>query len=478
MRPSRTSCATLDAAMTFETETIRAYRGDIDDRFGSRVRRAGGEVIVPGNPQFDTARRVYNRLHDPRPLALVRTLNPNLLFEAAQDCERLGLALAVRGGGHHIGGGSGGDGGVVLDFSTFRGVSYCARTGACRVQPGARLGDVDRELARHGRVIPTGTVSDTGIAGLVLGGGIGWLTGALGLTCDHLTGADVLLADGRVIRTEEADPGGVLWALRGGGGVGVVLEMRFRTAPLPVTAAGSILVTDNVAGALVRLLDYLGAGCPRYLTVAPVLGRDAGGRVFMRVEYCCASGEGRAVAELLDRLPGATHAPFGGSFVRWQAHLDKDFLPPQRGYWKACYLRDIPATEASALVAALLNAPSARTSILIEHLHGAFTEVDEISSAFPLRGARFGVLFAARWLDARYDEQNIGWVSESYHRLDPGDERPVYANYASPQDARAASSFSSEAREHLRRLRARYDFAALSRRPGALATSGHAGAPR
>jgi hypothetical protein len=357
-------------------------------------------------------------------------------------------------------------------------VAYCAETQVCRVKPGARLADIDRELFRYGRVIPTGTVSDTGIAGLTLGGGIGWLTGPLGLTCDYLVGADVLLSDGRVVRAEDAESSGILWALRGGGGVGVVLELRFRTAPQPATTTGSVLVGRDIGETLFQLFEYLGSRCPRELTVTPVLSRDSAGRSLLRVEYCSAGGGRRGIADLLDLLSKGTCAPFLGSFVQWQAHIDAEFLPPKRGYWKSCYLHDVPATDVFAMTETISRAPSAHCSILIEHLHGAFSEVDEGSSAFPLRKMRFGVLFAARWPDAEGDRENIGWVRDGYSRLDPGDSRPVYANYASPQDPRAASSFSVEAQHRLLDLRARYDFARIARRPGALRPDRHPGAPQ
>jgi len=462
--------------MALEHEAIRSLGTDLADRFGSRTRRAGGELIVSGAPQFEGARRVYNRLHDPYPLALVRTLEPTLILEVARSCEEFRMPLAVRGGGHHIGGGSGGDGGVVLDFSTFHRVTYCAETQVCRVQPGARLVDIDRELSRYGRVIPTGTVSDTGVAGLTLGGGIGWLAGPLGLTCDYLVGADVLLADGRVVRAEDADPFGLLWALRGGGGAGVALELRFRTVPLPATTTGSVLVGRDIEETLVRLFDYLGSRCPRELTVAPVLSRDRAGRPLLKVEYCAAGDGGRGIADLLDLLSQGVCAPFHGSFVQWQAHIDAEFLPPQRGYWKSCYLHDVSATDVFAMTETISRTPMAHCSILIEHLHGAFADVNEESSAFPLRKARFGVLFAARWPDVEGDRKNIGWVRDSYSRLDPGNSRPVYANYASPQDPRVAASFSAEAQHRLLDLRVRYDFARRARRPGALGPDLHPGA--
>lgn len=432
----------------------------------TKVQARGGEVILPTDAQYDVARQVYNRIHNPRPVALVRTLDPDLIFDFACHCAEHGLPLAVRGGGHHIGGGSGGDKGVVLDFSGFRQVNYCSDTRICSVQPGARLADIDRELARHGRVIPTGTVSDTGIAGLTLGGGIGWLCGPLGLTCDHLIGADVLLRDGRVVRAEAQEYSELLWALRGGGGAGIVLEMRFRTAPLPKIATGSIILDRAIVENLAKLFGYLSTRCPRELTVAPVLARTPVGGTRLVIEYCSTGEDRPGFAELLDLFPEGTHSPFSGSFVQWQSHIDADFLPPMRGYWKACHMKQATDEVASKLAAVISEAPSARCSVLIEHLHGAFSEVHEDTSAFPLRAARVGVLFAARWPEAEKDQAHIGWVRDGYSRLDPKNGHPVYANYATAGDRRAASAFSPESQQRLCSLRSMYDIRALAGRLG------------
>lgn len=433
----------------------------VSNKLKSRIEAFGGDVICPDDVRYEQARLVFNRIHNHYPRALVRTRNPRLIQEVAHYCEDHGLPLALRGGGHHIGGGSGGDGGIVLDLSVFRAVNYCRESGICRVQPGARLADVDRELTRYGRVVPTGTVSDTGVAGLTLGGGIGWLCGPLGLTCDHLVGADVLLRDGSVVQVENEESQGILWALRGGGGVGIVTEFRYRTSLLPTVAMGTIIIDVDVSKNLASLFSFLAASCPRELTVAPMLSRDQ-----LTVEYCSTGKDQSGLEALLGVLSAGKHIPFEGSFVSWQSHIDGDFLPPERGYWKACYLQSFGVGDAQKLTEIIAAAPSSRCSILIEHLHGAFSEVPEGSSAFPLRTARFGVLLSARWPDQTSDEIHSRWVQNGYSYLDPERRSATYANYASADDSRAAAAFSEKARSRLKDLRSRYDYPTLATRPG------------
>ncbi|MEU2225844.1 FAD-binding oxidoreductase [Streptomyces sp. NPDC018347] len=210
-----------------------------------------GCLVLPSSPRYDVARQVYNRMHDHRPAAILRSLDEAVLRKALTGAAALEVPVAVRGGGHHIGGFSTVDGGLVIDFSVFRDVAHDPDTRTARVRPGARLGDLDARLAAYGRCVPSGTVGDTGITGLTLGGGIGWLVAGQGLTCDHLSGARVPLADGRVLEVSRDHHPDLFHALRGGGAgaFGVILELRFRTLPLPRITAGSVrFPLDRAAG--------------------------------------------------------------------------------------------------------------------------------------------------------------------------------------------------------------------------------------
>ncbi|HTV19748.1 MAG TPA: FAD-binding protein, partial [Polyangiaceae bacterium] len=260
---------------------------------------SGIDCCTPEHPEYATKRLVYNRIHDAYPVAVV---SPRSAAEVAQ-CLRFAraqaLPLAVRGGGHHVGGFGTCDAGLVIDLGSMRRVAI-GNEGVASVGAGARLGHVDGFLCPRGFVVPTGTVSDTGIAGLALGGGIGWLLGLYGLTCDNLVGADVVVGDGELVRAEAPEHGELLWALRGGGGgLGIVTEFRFRTHRLPICVAGSLVVqAAGARAALWRLVQFLEERCPARLTVAPVLRQDSDGRLALFVDFCLAGSDERA----LDRL--------------------------------------------------------------------------------------------------------------------------------------------------------------------------------
>jgi FAD/FMN-containing dehydrogenase len=335
----------------------------------------------------------------------------------------------------------------VIDFSPFRKVRYDAAHGIVEVEPGARLADVDRELCPRAQVLPLGTVSDTGIAGLALGGGIGWLIGRYGLTCDHLIGADVVLADGRLVRAEDHPE--LLWAMRGGGGnFGVVLRFRFQTRPLPTVRVGSGHVPREAAGeALVRLAQFLSTSCPPELTVAPLIHHGEAGTI-LDIDYCLAENDDCAAQAHLEVLRTAVpmaawNAPCGKDFVAWQSASDHLFAPPMRGYWKARYAEALPERDIEAVLATDGCAVGARRTILIEHLHGAFCDPGAAErSAFPLRWARFGILISSRWASETDDRQQVDWVRAVHGALTPMGRTGTYSNYTPADEAGCGSVYN------------------------------------
>jgi len=340
-------------------------------------------------------------------------------------------------------------------------------SGIAEVEPGARLADIDNALCPLKLVIPTGTVSETGVAGLTLGGGIGWLLGRYGLTCDQLIGADVVLADGRLIKAECPEHSELLWALRGGGGnFGVVTRFRYRTNFLPSCIVGScILPLKNAASTLERLVVYLDNSCPRQLTVAATLTRDHTNRPTLSIDFCLSNSDEITLNELLKAIGHAQRfIQKNAHFPSWQRAFDHVFQPPMRGYWKAKYGRRLTRIEIDAIVLAFESAPAIQASILIEHLHGAFADTDSRTSSFPLRWARFGILFSARWKHALDDRQAIAWVQDSLALLDPSSTSATYSNYAFDDDARALGSFPAQLAERLREVKTAYDPYNLFRR--------------
>ncbi len=416
--------------------------------------------IGQSDPRYEEARLLYNRFHDLYPAALVRTRDANSVSEIIRFASDHGVALAIRGGGHHIAGYGSCDGGIVIDFSPFRNVEIDPASGTIEVEPGTRLGDVDRKLCPRGMVVPTGTVSETGIAGLTLGGGIGWLVGRYGLTCDHLIGADVVLADGRQVRAEDPNHTDLLWALRGGGGnFGVVVRLRYRALPLPLCIAGSMTVAlEHASASLERMTDFLENFCPRDLTVAPTFARSVTGEPILSVDFCLAGENESILRRLFSAVePRSWAIRYKGDFPAWQQSFDALFQPPMRGYWKARYGLHLTKYDIDTLVRAFACAPIDQSAILIEHLHGAFVATGNDAAAFPLRWARFGVLLSARWQDPAKDETAIAWVRESFARLDPSNTSAAYSNYTADDDPRAISTFENGPAVRLAEVKRLYD---------------------
>lgn len=444
-----------------------------DDLTQIRLRQAlqgheSVELLFPGEPGYDEGRQVYNRIHDLHPLLIVRTLNRaaiRAMLEVVADNQ---LELAIRGGGHHIAGFGSTEGGVLLDFSGFNGVQIDAFQGIARVQPGARLRDLDAILCPQGYVVPTGTISDTGIAGLTLGGGIGWFVGTLGFTCDNLIGADVMLASGEVVRAEDPQHQDLLWGLRGGGGnFGVVLEFRYRLSKLPNVYCGSITVTTpEIPRVLMQLGDYMEHDCPPNLVLAPIFtpGVDSEHCV-LSIDFCLSDYLDIDVIRALEtalNLVGS-HQFVTDDFRTWQAWFDDRFQPPMRGYWKSICLDDFTSSTMDALLTAASSMPGKRCSITIEHLNKSRRSAIPGDSAFPLKSRGYGILFSARWVEAQDDKVYVHWARTAALEATGSDGVAAYSNYSFADSSLRTSLFGSDS-ERLLEVKKRYDKDNLLRR--------------
>lgn len=428
-----------------------------------RAQKWGVDVITATDPRYENARLIFNRFHNMRPGALIRAGNPSVVGEVIRFAAEEDITLCVRGGGHHIAGFGTCEGGLVLDFSPYRSIEI-HQAGIVEVQPGARLADVDHALSKHQLVVPTGTVSETGIAGLALGGGIGWLVGKYGLTCDHLIGADVVLANGHLVKAEAPDHEDLLWALRGGGGnFGVVTRFRFQAQPLlPITAGtAEVAFTNGARQVLSDLVMFLSDGCPAELTVAPLLTHSPDGSPLLSIDFCIA-GSDEAVLRVLKAAVGRARWSIhrGIEYTSWQKYYDR-FSQPMRAYWKAYYTEQLVENDLDLVFEAYSRAPNnhpyRRTTILVEHLHGAFADGTTETSAFPLRTARYGVLFSSRWVDPSDDPECISWVRGAFARLDPLGRTATYSNYTPHDDSRAVDCIHGLPLQRLISTKFKYD---------------------
>ena len=402
-----------------------------------------GELVRPEGEHYDEARSVWNGMIDLRPAGVARCASTADVRAAIASARSAGLPLAVRGGGHNVAGFGTIDGGLVIDLSLMREVSVDAPTRRVRVGGGATLDDLDAGTQAHGLVVPAGVVSETGVAGLTLSGGLGWVRRKWGLGCDSLVGATLVTATGDVLEvTEESDPD-LLWGLRGGGGnFGVVTELVFDAHPLGpevaflfalyplesakhvlaeheriVDAGGDEVSTIVVLGYVPPLDDF-----PAELHEAPyagVLGVYAGpadeGEAALRPL--------RELGELLIDLSGPMQ------FVDVQKIYDPDYPAGHRYYWKSTNLAGISGDAVDTLVERTLAAPSKHSTIDIWLNGGAIDRVGPADTAFAGRGNRYVVNPEANWEAATDDEANIAWARSVLAALEPHASGGAYLNF-------------------------------------------------
>jgi FAD/FMN-containing dehydrogenase len=413
-----------------------------------------GEVLVPGGEGYEEARMVWNGNINKRPALIAR---------CAGDHQ---LVLAVRGGGHNAAGYATCDDGIVIDLSPMNGIRVDPTTRTAQVQGGATWADFDHETQVFGLGTTGGTVSNTGVAGLTLGGGVGWLQGQFGLTCDNLLSADVVTADGRFLQANAADNEDLFWALRGGGGnFGVVTSFAFQLHPVePLVLGGMVVYPLDQARAMLRfyrdfaptLPDEAGFSGAALLTLpdgvpaaAMLLGYNGPLEEGERV-LAPARGFGTPLADLVQPMPYSVR----------QTILDEAFAAHgvQR-YWKSGDAGQLSDDIIELLLEGMRDIPSPLSSIAIFRLQGVYTKVAADATAFALREPLWDINVVAQWLDDAESEQNIAWGRQLWAQVEPltGGGR-VYINHFASDDKpeRIRASFGRNY-EKLAALKRKYD---------------------
>ncbi|HEU4354047.1 MAG TPA: FAD-binding oxidoreductase [Actinomycetota bacterium] len=432
-----------------------------------------GELILPGDPDYEGARRLWNGVFDPRPAAIARCLGASDVAKAVRFGRELGLPIAIRGGGHNVAGTGSTDGGLVLDLSTMRTVTVDPTGRTVVVEGGATLGDVDAATQTHGLAVPFGVVSETGVAGLTLSGGMGWLRRRHGLTCDNLIRAEVVTADGEVVTaSEDADPD-LLWGLRGGGGnFGVVSSFTFRSHPVGpnVFLCFVLYPAEHALGLLGEVRDFT-AAAPDEVAPIAFLGRvpegeafpaEAHGRPFAAVACVHpdgpAEGEralrplrelGEPIVDLSDALP----------YVEAQRLLDEDYPTGRRYYWKSIELAALSDDAIQTLMGEAEASPSEHSTIDVWFQGGAMAAVAPDATAYGDRSAPILIGVEANWEGAEHDDANIAWARgcvEDLRSFSTGGTYLNFPGFLDERDAQVQAAYGANL-ERLRRLKRSYD---------------------
>ena len=430
-----------------------------------------GAVITPEDPGYDEARRIWNGAIDKRPAAIARCADPTDVVRAVRWARDREVEVAVRGGGHGVAGNGLSDGGLVIDCSPMRGVVVDPAARTARVQPGVLLGDLCLETQAHGLAVPAGIVSHTGVAGLTLGGGIGWLMRKYGLTCDNLLAAEVVTADGSMVRASEEENQDLLWGLRGGGGnFGVVTSFEFRCHPVgPTVLAGMVLWPAEDASELLPLYREFALSEPEELTTisflrhapaAPWIPENLHGAPVLAIGFCYAGPveTGERVIEPLRRWGTPLLDAVERRDLTEFHYLFDGSVPHGLGYyWRSHYLRDLTPDAIDGLVARGWATTSVRSYTILFHMGGAVRRVPPEATAFEDRTAEFSPNINAVWSNLN-EPQDVGWTRELFRALEPASTGKVYVNFMSADEqGRVPDAFGQTKYEGLVALKRKYD---------------------
>ncbi|HWQ23879.1 MAG TPA: FAD-binding oxidoreductase [Gaiellaceae bacterium] len=424
-----------------------------------------GRLIDRRSAEYDEARRVHNGLVDRRPLLVAQCFGASDVIDVLGLARRAGLEVAIRGGGHSVAGLSTVDDGVVVDLSPMKGVHVDPSRATVRAQPGVTWRQLNRETALHGLAVTGGTISTTGIAGLTLGGGFGWLMGAFGLAADNLRSAEVVTAGGELLVASPDEHPDLFWALRGGGGnFGVVTSFEYALHPVDQVVGGLVAHPFEAARDVLRFCRELAAGAPDELGLVAALvhAPDGSGAPLAAIAVCHCGDRDAAERDLEPLLAFGSPALTQVGPMPYPAvntMLDDSYPPRALNYWKSSFLSDLRDDAIELLVEGFAAAPSPMTLVAIEHHHGAATRVGVSETAVPHRKAGFNVLLTSVWSDPATTDANVEWTRGLFAALTPHLAGRRYVNYLDADDdgesvARAAYG---ENYERLAEVKRRYD---------------------
>ncbi|WP_019451545.1 FAD-binding oxidoreductase [Cupriavidus sp. BIS7] len=408
--------------MSAEQPGVNALRGALH-----------GQVVLRGDPGYDTARKVWNGAIDSHPAMIVYCADAEDVAAAVRYARSTTLALAVRSGGHNLAGLSTCDDGIVIDLSRMKRIDVDADRRIARAEAGLNLGEFDQATLRHGLATTMGINGDTGIAGLTLGGGFGKLGRKFGLSCDNVEAVEIVTADGlRLVASEHEHPD-LFWGVRGGGGnFGIVTAFRFRLHPVPARLpVCSVLYAWDQADEAMRHYDTFARSAPDEIAADAALVTQPSGERFFSVSACYvgAADAGQASLRPLLELGHPVDAQLDFiPYLQMQSASDALFPRGRRYYWKAQFMKEIEPRAVEAILDAYAHAPSAGCLLVFQHVGGAIARVPEDATPYVNRSANFDCFPLAIWDDPADDVKHREWARAAWESIHPYSTGGVYAN--------------------------------------------------
>jgi FAD/FMN-containing dehydrogenase len=437
--------------MTLSRDAVEALRAQFS-----------GTVLESNDAGYDVARAIHNGLIDKRPAAIANCFSTADIADAVRFGRSNDLEISVRGGGHNPAGKAVTSGGLMINLAAMRGTYVDPRRRRARAQGGATWNDYNRATAQHGLASTGGVVSTTGVAGLTLGGGLGWLMGRFGMACDNLKSVELVTAEGEVLQVDDDSDPDLFWGLRGGGGnFGVAASLEFEVHPIQEVLGG--LVAYPLSDALRVLTPYqeITADPPDELMSVLVLAHapDGSGNKIVAVPVCY-SGEIAAGEDLVApvRSAGTPAVDVIGPmpYPAINTMLDAGYPRGARNYWRSAFLKELNEDVLGVLLDAFERVPSPMTSILIENFHGAATRVDATATAYAHREPGYNLALTGEWLDPADDDANIDWIRGTFEAVANYTADDVFLNYLGEEAERVRAAYGPNW-ERLVTLKRRWD---------------------
>jgi FAD/FMN-containing dehydrogenase len=396
--------------------------------------RFSGQLLTSADAGYDEARRVHNGLINKRPLLIARCHGVADVVDAVKLARSLNIEVAIRGGGHNVAGRATIDGGLMIDLMPMKGIHVDPESRTARAQGGVTWAELNRETQLHGLAVTGGVVSSTGIAGLTLGGGLGWLMGKYGLALDNLRSVELVTAEGEVLRTSKDEHPDLFWAVRGGGGnFGIATSFEYQVHPVgPIIMGGIVAHPFERARDMFRFFRDTTASLPDEMSVFGGLIHSPDGAKLSAMIAChCGSLEDgeKAVRPLKEFGPPVMDAIGPMPYSQLNGMLDVSYPKGALNYWKSSFLRELSDDAIDAMIECFSVCPTPMGQLLVEHFHGAATRVGVSETAFPHRSDGYNLVVLSQWLQPEESDRCISWARQSYEQMQPFVGSGRYVNY-------------------------------------------------
>ncbi len=420
-----------------------------------------GDLLLPGDEGYHEARKIWNGMIDKQPALIVRCKSSADVIAAVDLAMNHNLLLSVKGGGHNISGNAVCDGGIMVDLSLMKAVKVDPERQIADVETGATWEDFDAASQKHGLATTGGVVSSTGVAGLTLGGGVGWLVRKHGLTCDNLIEADIVTADGTLLKTSTNENPELFWGIRGGGGnFGIVTSMKFRLHKVDTVLGGMIIHPRDKATEVMKFYREFVKTAPEELTLYMGLLTSPDGIPVVALIGCYAGDlqKGEAVLKPLREFGSPIVDLMGPMpYTQMQSLLNPAAPHGNRYYWKANFLEDLYDDVIDAIVYYAPSVPSPFSAILLEYYGGASNREPEGGAAYPHRLSLFDLVIMSNWTDKEEDEKNKSWTRNFWEAIQPYSSHRVYVNVLGVEGEERVKEAYGKSYPRLAALKRKYD---------------------